>query len=115
MTARLLLDEIYPPALADALRDKGHDVIAVAASVELAGSDDVTVLDAALADGRCLVTENVRDFAVLVRYTRHAGVLLVQSRRWPRTRAGLHALAGALYDALSGDRMPGPDDIRWLA
>jgi len=43
VTARLLLDEIYPPALADALRDKGHDVIAVAASVELAGSDDVTV------------------------------------------------------------------------
>ncbi|MGH4015115.1 MAG: DUF5615 family PIN-like protein [Pseudonocardiaceae bacterium] len=114
MTVRLLLDEMYPPTLADALRDKGHDVIAVAASVELAGSDDVAVVDAVTADGRCLVTENVRDFAVLVRYTRHAGVLLVHARRWPRTRAGLHTLADALHDALSGDRLPGPDDIRWL-
>jgi len=79
------------------------------------GSDDVTVLDAATADGRRLVTENVRDVAVLVRYTRHAGVLLVHARRWPRTRAGLHTLVDTLHAALSGDRMPGPDDIRWLA
>lgn len=114
MIARLLLDEMYPPTLAHALRDKGHDVIAVAESAELAGGDDATVLDAATADGRCLVTENVRDFAVLVRYSRHAGVLFVHARRWPRTRAGLHTLADALHDALSADRLPGPEDIRWL-
>ncbi|MGH3905832.1 MAG: DUF5615 family PIN-like protein [Pseudonocardiaceae bacterium] len=76
----------------------GHDVIAVAASVELAGSADVTILDVATADGRCLVTENVRDFTVLVRHTSHGGVLFVHARRWPRTRAGLHALAAALHD-----------------
>lgn len=35
MTVRLLLDEMYPPKLDDSLRDRGHDVIAVAASVEL--------------------------------------------------------------------------------
>ena len=50
--------------LADMLRDKGHDVRAVAASAELAGADDATVLGPATADGRCLLTENVRDFAV---------------------------------------------------
>lgn len=54
MTARLLLDEMYPPLLADTLRDKGHDVLAVAASTELTGADDATVLDAAAADTRCL-------------------------------------------------------------
>jgi Domain of unknown function (DUF5615) len=55
--------------LADALCDKGHDVLAVAASAELVGSDDATVLDMATGDGRCLFTESVRDFAMLVRHT----------------------------------------------
>lgn len=76
-----LLDEMYPPMLADALHDKGHDVLAIAASAELVGSDDATVLDVATGDGRCLVTENVRDFAMLVRHTSHAGVLFVHARR----------------------------------
>lgn len=115
MIARLLLDEMYPPTLADALRDKGHDVIAVAASAELVGSADVTVLNAATADGRCLVTENVRDFTVLVRHTSHAGVLFAHARRWPRTRAGLHALATGLHDTIAGRRVPGRDDVRWLS
>ncbi len=98
-----------------ALHDKGHDVIAVAASAELLGSDDATVLDAATGDGRCLVTENVRDFAMLVRHTSHAGVLFVHARRWPRTRASLPTLAEALHNAISEGRVPGPGDIRWLA
>lgn len=114
MIVRLLLDEMYPPTLADALRDKGHDVIAVAASAELAGSDDAAIMDVATGDGRCLVTENVRDFAVLVRHTSHAGVLFIHARRWPRTRAGLHTLADALHNAVSEGRLPGPGDIRWL-
>lgn len=115
MTVRLLLDEMYPPKLADTLRDKGHDVIAIAASVEFVGSDDATVLDIATGDGRCLVTENVRDFAMLVRHTSHGGVLFVHARRWPRTRVGLHRLADALHDAISRDRIPDRDDVRWLA
>ena len=71
MTVRLLLDEMYPPLLAAMLRDMGHDVAAVAASAELAGAADAAVLDAATTDDRCLLTENVRDFAVLARYTTH--------------------------------------------
>jgi predicted nuclease of predicted toxin-antitoxin system len=59
VTGRLLLDQIYPPLPADMLRDKGHDVRAVAASAELAGADDATVLSAATADDCCLLTENV--------------------------------------------------------
>jgi len=111
---KLLLDEMYPPTLAEALRDKGHDVIAVAASADLAGSDDATILDAATADGHCLLTENVRDLTVLGRRTNHAGVLLVHARRWPRTRAGLPALANAVHHAISAGRLPGPGEISWL-
>lgn len=115
MTVRLLLDEMYPPALAETLRDKGNDVLAVAATAELVGRDDTAVLEAAAAAGRCVVTENVRDFAVLARYTRHAGILFVTAARWPRTRSGLPKLANALHDAISEGAVPRVNDIRWLA
>jgi hypothetical protein len=114
VTARLLLDEMYPPLLADMLRDKGHDVRAVAASAELAGADDATVLDAAAADDRCLLTENVRDFAVLARYTTHAGLLLANSRRWPRTRDGIARLAAVLHDVIASGALPRQGETRWL-
>ncbi|WP_245645584.1 DUF5615 family PIN-like protein [Pseudonocardia acaciae] len=111
---QLLLDEMYPAALADLLRERGHDVHAVSGS-ELAGSDDAAVLDAATAEHRCLVTENVRDFAVLTRHAGHAGVLFVHGRRWPRTPAGIPRLAAALHAAIAQGRMPGKDDIGWLS
>ncbi len=114
MTARLLLDEMYPPALAEMLWDKGHDVLAVAASDELTGADDTTVLDAAAADSRCLVTENVRDFAVLARHTTHAGLLFANPRRWPRTPDGIPRLAAVLHDMISNGNLPGEGEVRWL-
>ncbi len=50
MSARLLLDEMYPPTLAALLREQGHDVLAVAGLLELAGTADDVVLDAATTD-----------------------------------------------------------------
>jgi Domain of unknown function (DUF5615) len=115
MTSRLLLDEMYPPALAAMLRDRGYDVVAVAAMPELAGSPDEAVLHAATSDGRCLVTENVHDFAVLARYTSHGGLLFVNAERWPRTPAAIKRLADALGQLMSSVRMPGPGEVRWLS
>ncbi|MGH3913828.1 MAG: DUF5615 family PIN-like protein, partial [Pseudonocardiaceae bacterium] len=80
----LLLDEMYPPALAEKLRAQGHDVLAVAEDFDLVGSDDEAVLAYAIAAQRCLVTENVRDFAALAKHTTHYGLLLTHPRRWPR-------------------------------
>ena len=114
MTGSLLLDEMFPHPLAATMRDKGHDVTAVLTTVELVGRDDATILEAARVAGRCLVTENVRDFATLARYTRHAGILFVSAGRWPRTRPGIPRLANALHEAMATDRLPGPDDLRWL-
>jgi hypothetical protein len=114
VTARLLLDEMYPPLLADMLRDKGHDILAVAASTEFIGADDATVLEAAAADSRCLVTENVRDFAVLARYSTHAGLLFANSMRWPRTPEGIPRLAAVLHDMISNGNLPGEGEVRWL-
>ena len=115
MTIRLLLDEMYPSALADMLRRQGHDVIAVVADPELVGADDPTVLDAATKDARCLVTENVRDFAVLARQASHGGVLFVHGQRWPRTRDGIPRIVSALDTAIRTGRIPEADDIAWLA
>ena len=115
MTARLMLDEMYPPALAQMLRDRGHDVVAVAGTPELAGSPDEAVLDAATSDSRCLVTENVRDFAVLARFTTHYGLLFVSDNRWPRTPAAIKRLADALSQVIETNRVPGPGEVSWLS
>lgn len=114
MTARLLLDEMYPPALAEMLAQAGYDATAVAALSELAGSPDTVVLEAAAEAGRCLVTENVRDFAVLIRYARHGGVVFVNARRWPRSPGGIKRLAEALGQMISASLVPGPGEVRWL-
>lgn len=114
VTGRLLLDEMYPPALADLLCQHGHDVVAVAARAELVGLDDAAILEAATAEERCLVTENDRDFAVLARQAGHGGVLFVHAQRWPRTRSGIHRLATALDHALGEKQLPGSDNTAWL-
>jgi hypothetical protein len=115
MSARLLLDETYPPTLAALLRDRGHDVLAVAGLPELAGHADDVVLDAATRDARCLVTENVRDFAVLARLVNHGGLLFVNADRWPRTPAAIKRLADALSQAIAETQVPGPGEVGWLA
>jgi hypothetical protein len=115
VTARLLLDEMYPPALTALLRGHGHDVVAVAGLPALAGSPDEAVLDAAASDDRCLVTENIRDFAVLARQASHGGLLFVDARRWPRTPAAIKRLADALGQAIATGRVPGPGGVGWLS
>jgi nitric oxide reductase activation protein len=115
MTARLLLDEMYSPALAEMLRDQGHDVVAVAGSPELAGSADEVVLEAATSQARRVVTENVRDFAVLARHMSHGGILLVNPERWPRTPAAIKRLADALGQLTATDRLPGSGEVGGLS
>jgi hypothetical protein len=110
-----MLDEMYPPALAGMLRDQGHDVVAVAGSPELDGSPDEVVLDAATSQARCLVTENVRDFAVFARHMSHGGILLVNAKRWPRTPAAIKRLADALGQVISTAQVPGPGEVGWLS
>lgn len=115
MTGSVLLDEMYPPALAQQLRELGHDVLAVAAEAELVGADDATVLSAALEQRRVLVTENVRDCAILTRQRTHHGMVFVNGQRWPRTPAGIPVLLAALATTVQAGNLPGVDEVRWLA
>ncbi len=60
-----LVDEMFPAAVAEALRDKGHDAVAVS-ELEMQGAPDNEVFDRAVMEKRVVVTENFADFAALV-------------------------------------------------
>ena len=62
---KLLLDEHISPRVADALRTRGHDVVAVAECSGLRAADDETVLSAATVDERAVVTHNFADFLAI--------------------------------------------------
>lgn len=99
---RLLLDEMHAPAVAVRLRDRGHDAVAVKERPDLIGLPDEGLLRAATADRRVVVTENVKDFAVLHQRIsgagqRHSGLVFTHSRRFPRSaRNHVRVLADAL-------------------
>jgi hypothetical protein len=52
MSYRLLLDEMFPGAIAEQLRAKGHDVLAVVADPALAALPDEQTLARAASTGR---------------------------------------------------------------
>ena len=59
---KLLLDEMFPAAVAEGLRRQGVDVIAIQETLPLRGLPDRGVFVAAQLERRCLVTENIGDF-----------------------------------------------------
>ena len=102
---KLLLDEMYSPGLAEALRTAGLDARTVG-ELRLAGASDPEVFAAALAEGRALLTENVADFARIAAEhvsagRHHPGVLIALSSRFSRRAAGSGQLVAALQ-ALAG-------------
>ena len=89
----LLLDEHFPPSLADMLRRSGFDVVGVSEDPALRGASDDVVYQAAITQGRRVVTENVRDFRPLLVAAVNTGgavapLLLTTSKRQPRHDVG---------------------------
>lgn len=95
---RFLLDEHYPAWLADDLTADGIDAVALTAHrPELRGVDDQRVLQAAVAERRVVVTEDVTTFSVAIAAVpNHLGVIYCHHARFPRTRPGLNRLHKAL-------------------
>ena len=52
-----LIDEMLPPTVADELRDRGHDAVAVL-EMEMQGAPDADVFELAVKEQRVVVTEN---------------------------------------------------------
>jgi nucleoside-diphosphate-sugar epimerase len=82
---RILLDaHISGRAVGKALIEGGHDVRSLDSEPELEGLSDPEVLQLAAAEGRVLVTANIRDFEPILREwagesRTHGGVILVPS------------------------------------
>jgi Domain of unknown function (DUF5615) len=93
---KLLLDEMYAPAIAEQLRARGHDAVSVhdAAYRALQGEPDEKVWATAVADNRALVSENVQDFRrpgwrALPRSGRASTARSNAARRIPRLQASV--------------------------
>lgn len=108
---KLLLDEQYSSRIADQLRARGHDVTAVGERRAQKGVADRPLIVSARQEGRALVTENVGDFQRIAADfartgTPHAGIILANVHRFPRSRDGTGGLVRALHELL----IPRPED-----
>ena len=116
---RLLIDETYPRTLAEQLRVRGHDAVAVTETPALVGLEDAPLLTWAHTENRAVVTENVSDFLALhASWLRsgqsHSGIILASNAAFPRARAStLGALVKAL-DELVVQHARLDTDICWL-
>ena len=98
---KLVIDEMYPPALAEGLRAVGIEAVTLA-DLRLGGSSDSEVFGAAVACGRAVLTENVGDFTRIAADhstagRRHPGVLIALSSRFSRRPAGIPHLIAAIH------------------
>jgi hypothetical protein len=97
----LLLDEMFSGTIAEHLRAKGHDVLAVVADPALVALPDEQILAHVTSTGRALVTANIKDFIPLdARYRaasqEHAGLILVSAKAFPQDRSYTAAVTSAL-------------------
>jgi len=118
MSELLLLDEHFPPLLAESLRRAGFDVTSVAETPSLLGTSDEQVYQAAIDNNRRVVTENVRDFrpllvSALERGNPFAPVLFTTTGKFPRRLSALGPLASALTTWLESTDMPRQPE-EWL-
>src|SRR6516164_7486941 len=115
----LLLDEMLSGNIADELRAKGHDVLAVVADPALLALPDDQILAHATTTGRALVTANIKDFMPLdARYRAasqtHAGLILVSSKTFAQDRAYTAAITKALATLLGRPAAVQPGQVLFL-
>ena len=115
----LLLDEMFSGAIAEQLRAKGHDVLAVVADPALVGLPDEQVLAYATDAGRALVTANIKDFIPLdARYRAasqaHVGLILVSTKTFPQDRNFTATITSALSALLDQRRQIQPGQVLFL-
>jgi hypothetical protein len=115
----LLLDEMFSPAIASALRKRGINCEAVAGRPVLRSLGDPDVMQAALEEGRILVTNNVGDFERL-RLERQAddaavpGLIYTSDDTFPRSRAFVGRLSAALEVAARRHLVVVYGGVLWL-
>ena len=115
----LLLDEMFSPAIAAELQSRGIDARAVVADPVLRALSDLEILEAALLEGRVVVTNNVADFESLRRAWEAAGrevpgLIYASDLSFPRARAFFSRLTAALEVAAAAHETAGHGGVLWL-
>ena len=116
---RLLLEEMFSPAIAAKLRELGHDVIAIVDRPDLRAKSDEEVFAWASAEKRWLLTENVKDFRPVMLRALQAGppgcgLLFTSARAFPRSRKNPGPLIRALDEWLNDGPPALPVTESWL-
>lgn len=111
---------MFSDGIAQQLRTQGHDVKSVVADPSLAALADDQILAYATAEGRTLVTANIKDFVPLDgRYRAagqsHAGLVLVSTKTFPQNRSFTTAVAAALAALLGRTTKIQPGQVQFLA
>ncbi len=115
---KLLLDEMLSTRIAEQLRDRAHDVVAVDGSSDLRGLADPDLFARAQEQQRAIVTYNRDDFLVLDRQYRsrergHHGIVILHPRRFPQGAVSIGRLVASLSRFIETGP-PYPSFIHWL-
>lgn len=115
----LLLDEMLSGAIAEQLRVRGLDAVAVVENARLIETPDEELLAYATEQERMLVTANVADFAALATDWRavgreHAGLAYVTSRAFPQDRSFVGAIVSSLLALHESGSLPRPGTETFL-
>lgn len=107
----LALDEMFSPKIAEALRERQRQVVAVAERTDLRAMTDDDLYTWAAAQRCWLLTENVKDFRpIMLRALQAggatAGLLFTSSRSFPRSRNN----PGPLIEAIDAWLAKGPPE-----
>ena len=111
---KLLLDEMLSPAIARALRERGHDVEAVKEHPDWEALSDPELVSLGASERRALVTNNLRDFRPLHAEviasggSGHAGMVFVPTN-YRLTKADVGRIIAALEAKLG--EYPGEQDL----
>jgi hypothetical protein len=110
---------MFSPAIAAELRERGHDVIAVADRPDLRAKSDEEIFAWASTERRWLLTENVKDFRPIMLRALPGGppgcgLLFTSSRAFPRSRKNPGPLINALHAWLTVGSPAPPVTESWL-
>lgn len=116
----LLLDEMFSPRIAVLLAEVGIDCTCVSTDATLRTEGDPAIFDAALAQRRTLVTNNVADFETLRRSRRAAGIatpglIYTDDFTFPRKRGWVARHADALEYAATQHLASRHGGVHWLS
>jgi predicted nuclease of predicted toxin-antitoxin system len=119
VSGRILLDEMFHPAIASALAELGHDCRSVVADGTLRQRADAELIAIAVAEGRTVVTNDVIDFERLRRVRVTVGepvpvLIYTSDAAFPRNRRYVTRLVEALDAALKADSAGRHGGVFWL-